>query len=59
MKYLVISFVIYFVYKFLLQPTLKEPDTKTRYYQDTSDSRNKGKNPRVDEEEYTDYEEVD
>ncbi len=59
MKYLILSFVIYFVYKFLFQPALKEPDTKTRYYEDTSNSRNTSKNPRVDEEEYTDYEEVD
>lgn len=59
MKYLILSFVIYFVYKFLFQPALKEPDTQTRYYEDTSNSRNNSKNPRVDEEEYTDYEEVD
>lgn len=59
MKYLVLSLVVYFVYKFLFQPALKEPAAKTKYYEDTSNSRNKDNNPRADEAEYTDYEEVD
>jgi len=58
MKYLVISLVIYFVYKFLFQPALKEPDAQKRFYDDTNFSRNKSNNPRADEE-YTDYEEVE
>jgi len=59
MKYLVVSLVIYFVYKFLFQPALKVPDTQKRFYEDTTNSRNKSENPRVDEEEYTDYEEIE
>ena len=59
-KFLITGLLVYCVYKFMYQPSLKEgPPSRENGYTQEPDTRNTSKNPRVNEEDYIDYEEVD
>jgi len=60
MKYIILGFIIYFIYKYMNGPTLKEPAPQQRFQQQEEPPiRQKAKNPRGDDEDYIDYEEIE
>ncbi len=55
MKYLILGALIYFIYKFLFPPSLKEPAQQQQFKNQEAPS----KKPRGDEEDFIEYEEVE
>ena len=60
LKFLVTSLVLYFFYKFMFRPSLKQgKDRRTNHYKEDVEIRRPSKNPREDRGEFIDYEEVE
>lgn len=59
-KFLVTGLLVYFVYKLMFNPALKEgpPAAKKIYEKEDIEIRHKNKNPRGNDEDYIEYEEV-
>jgi len=59
-KFLVTGLLVYFVYKLMFNPALKEgpPPMKKFHSNEDIEIRHKNKNPRGDDEDYIEYEEV-
>ena len=60
MKYLILGFIIYFIYKFMYRPALEEPVQHQRFMgEDDFEDRSSPKSPRGSDEDYIEYEELE
>lgn len=60
-KFIVTGFILYFMYKFMFRPSLKEGQKNQQDHRQEGDIdiRRESTNPREDRGEFIDYEEVD
>ena len=60
MKFLVTGLILYFLYRVMFRPSLKEGKTVHKEKEEGEiEIRREGKNPREDRGEFIDYEEVE